>query len=318
MTENSTLKIKNNVHRTWIPEPLIEEAVENDSLRALAFLVKFKSSCSHGGAPNIDEISKCTGESRSAVYRYIQALKSKGLVHKTTAGWFKFDKRAELSAKYGSLCCTINHASNDSVTEIKYSLMLKLAEKLHRQQQFRISSSKLDEKTKGHRSSSKQLKRKLKKMCGDLSHDQFQSRRLEKLKYPELLTSTAFTYKHLAEEFNCSTKVIAAMFKTGNDSGRCKTKLLTKSLGEMSLAEYNIQKSHLCRDYPSLFWKSNEIFYKVCTLFEGVEYWKRSVSISTVPSVSDRSKKCFQSISEPFSSIPSLLSPNLSFDRDDI
>lgn len=257
-------------HRNFIPSPLIKLAIDEEWTRALSFFVKLKSSCSHGGFPDMKSAEQRTGIPRSVCYRYIKTLKQKGLITKNSNGWFKLQTRSQLEGNYNRYCCTIIHKTNESVTEITRTLKLKIIEEKNLQQQYLIRNFQLIELSKRGALAA------LKKMCRyGVSYDTVVKRRLEKIKYKELMTSTGFTHSYLAEELNCSISSISHILNKGRKEKWCKTKLLAKPICRMTLEEYNKCNLSLRREYPSLFWERGKAMYKVCTLYKQSSYWEQ-------------------------------------------
>jgi predicted transcriptional regulator len=261
----------NRTHRSWVPEQLIKKSVEQNWVKSLSFFVKARKAFSHGGFPSVEVLSQRTGMGQSLCYRHLKTLKSVGLIQKNDQNWYKFTTRKTLSEKYGKHCSTVIHTTSESITNIAYSLRGKLIEKCDRQQKHHTKDFKLTEFQGAE--ALKAVKNLSKKEGG--SFEEAKTRRLGRIKYEELLYNTGFTFEYLADKLNCSKGTVSNIFKKLRREKRAKTKLLVQFISKMSLKDYNQQKNELRKEFPSVFWDKNSIYFKVCTLYCQEEYWNK-------------------------------------------
>lgn len=260
-------------HRTYIPERLVIEAEEGGFLLSLAFFAKLKVACSHGHFKTIEEAAKRTGIRRSTAARHIKVLLQEGYLTKEESS-YKIIKRVDLSKKGGIdlpwliHSCTLIFNTNDKLSTIAHLLRVKHIELLDRQQKYLTSDFNLADFSRAA------LKKKLKKYA-KLGFDETLQRRLKKIKYKELTTSTGFTYEWLAEKTKTSKSSAFRTMQLAKERGICKTEVLSIFLQRASYNDWKMMKAEIRLQHPSSFYcfKTGTIRYNVCTLFQSTSPW---------------------------------------------
>ena len=257
----------------FCPEKLIEEAVELSHERSIALFCLMKGNLSHGWFYSKHDAAKTLGISPSTFYRLIAPLEEMGLVFHDGKN-YKLKTRTKLEKEYGKHCSTVLIKKNDNLTQIKKSVLAKLIEKWARQQRVHIKDYQLNDFTKGG------CKAAISRITdkGAISFDDAKRKRINKIKYEELLTSAGFTYKWLAEQLNCSHVTAREIMKRHESRGNCNTKVLRKRIKKMSAVEYNKEKHLLRKQYPSLSYNGGYAVYTVCTLFYQRDYWAQDTN----------------------------------------
>jgi hypothetical protein len=247
---------------------MIESFIEKDSL-ALSVFVKLKSSCSHGKFRTLQEASNRSGISKSVLYRHYKSLISENVLKKTPQG-FVLATRKEIEQKYNSYhCSTIIHHTGESLVDIRHSLLIKLTERAARQQHvnFRVllndTLSDLSVKARC---------RKIKKL---IEIERSTPRRLDKVKYAQLLTNVGFTHEYLGDLMGVSKSTSWNIIRKAKKKKKCRTKVLSVFICHMTMKEFMTHRDELRTDYPSVIWKDGKVYYNVCTLYGQYSYWDK-------------------------------------------
>lgn len=254
-------------YKKYCPERLIEDANEHGYLRELALFVKLKGICSHGWFRGKRAFARKHGLSKSAFSSQINTLIQHGLVKKE-GDVYKLLPRKEISKRFNSKhCCTVVFNSTDNLTQISYALLHKLKERSARQQNYRISEDKLIEQSK--RGALAAVKRRFKKGGYEL----YQKKRLEKMKYVELLSNVGFTHEYVATELYVSKSTAFRLAKFAESRKMCKTSILRKKIANIGYNEFTQLREVFLERFTHVLWKDGVAYYNVCTLYKQVPYW---------------------------------------------
>jgi len=255
--------------RTYIPEQLIEEFIGEDVL-PLALFVKLKASCSHGRFRDLKEASKRSGVSKSVIYRLYKPLMKRGLIKKNSGG-FVLATRKEINDKYRTRhCSTIIHQKDESLVSIRHSLLLKLTERAARQQHYKYEVLLKDKADCNTRTSF----RKYVKRYGEAEREL--PRRLDEVKYAQLLTNVGFTHDYLGSLMGVSKSTAWGIIRKAKEQSKCDTKVFSKFLCNMNYPNYLKYREELKEQFPTSFWLGGNVYYNVCTLYAQNAYWSNN------------------------------------------
>lgn len=254
--------------RRYCPEQLIESALDKGMVRELALFVRLKGICSHGWFRGKRAFARKHNIKHSAFSYQINRLIEMGLIKKS-GDVYKLISRKEIQAKYKTRhCCTILFRKEDSITQIQYLLLHKLKERSARQQQRNISDAKLIELNK--KGSLAAVKRITKTHGG---YESFKEKRLEKMKYKELLVNVGFTHAHVGKSLGVSKSTAYRLAKLAEERKLCKTTVLKKEIAKMSFNEFTQLREVFLEKFTHVLWAKGSVHYNVCSLYKQLPYW---------------------------------------------